>query len=760
MNSGIRRHRIAQAGLAGVALIALSGAAEAQQQVAQDTGRLEEIVVTARRQAEAAQSTPVSLSAFNENMLDNFNIKTVEKLGAYVPNITVSPTTSYLGAAPPFIRGIGSQEPQMAVDSPTGIYLDGVSMARGTAVNTDLLDVERIEVLRGPQGTLFGRNTTGGAVSLITKTPPREFGIEEKAGYGSFNQWYSRTSVNTGEILPGVTANLSYLHKATDGWVDNPNQPDSHDPGARRADAVWFKVHGNWDKFTADYSFDFDHTHGQTAAPQLRMVRPDVLAFFSRSPSLGGSAFVYDYARLGTYPLAARPDSEFDIYGHTLTLQYDINDALAVKSITGERRYWSSMSSMYAAPGLLGVTTTGVQPIVLADVAHRDAAQTQLSEEVQLLGKSDRFTYVGGFYYFHEKAFEFTPTSVTVVTGGGALGINALSTTRYYTKNDSYAGFGHLGYRPPILDDKLEITGGVRYSIDHKRVIQQAPAVRNGDKKFYNTSYAFSANYNFTDDVMGYARISTGFRSGGYNIRAGAGVAFEYAPEKAHSYEVGLKSEWLDHKLRVNAALYHTDYDNLQVSQFTGATVAAGSGFTSNANAKFDGGELEINALLMPGLTFDGSIGLTIPVYKAIYFPDPVTNVLTNYAKDAHFGYVARWTNHAGLQYSFPETMAGILSVRADYVYQSQRWWHAVNLSTVNPFNDNIKDEGEQLVSARISLTKIPLKGLQNLEISVWGENLLNEVYAISGIDFGTQGYAVSTFGQPRSFGVDFKVKF
>jgi iron complex outermembrane receptor protein len=750
---------------AAVALLAGSAAlpasAQQVQRPAAQATALEEIVVTARRQEEAAQSTPVSVSAFSEAALDNFNVRSVEKLGAYVPNLTISPTTSYLGAAVAFIRGIGAQEPQMAVDSPVGIYLDGVYIGRNTAANFDLVQVERIEVLRGPQGSLFGRNTTGGAVSMTTKRPTQDFNIEEKVGYGSFDEWYSRTTINTGELgNTGLTATLAYMHRQIDGYVDNPYATDAHDPGARRSDSFWGKVHGEWGALTADYMFDFDNTRGQSPAPQVRFMRPDVAALFANSPNLGGQAFPVSTQRQDTLALIPYPDTRFQIWGHALTLQYDINDALSVKSISAVRRYWSTMASGYTPPGLLGRTGAGaIVPIALSEVAHRDAAQSQISEEFQLLGKTDRFSYVGGLYYFHETAFEYTPTTFTLPVAGSAF--NSTSVTRYSTNNDSYALFGNVGYTPPILDDKLEASVGARYTIDKKRVDQQFAVARVGDRKFHNFSFTTSLNYKVTDDLMAYTRVGTGYRSGGFNIRAGAGVAFEYPPEKAWAYEVGLKSEWFDRRLRLNGALFWTDYKNLQVSQFTGATVSGNSGSTKSAKATYKGAELEMQAIPFPGLTLDGSIGLVIPTYKSIYFPNPAnTAELVNYAKASHFPYVSRWTNHFGAQYAFEPTPIGQITVRGDYVYQSQRWWHTINLPNVNPFNDQIKDEGEQLVSARVTLSQIPMLGGDNVEISVWGENLLNETYFTSGIEFGALGYAEDTYGKPRSFGVDVKVKF
>jgi iron complex outermembrane receptor protein len=260
---------------------------------------------------------------------------------------------------------------------------------------------------------------------------------------------------------------------------------------------------------------------------------------------------------------------------------------------------------------------------------------------------------------------------------------------------------------------------------------------------------------------MSYGRISSGYRSGGFNLRAQPGQNLDFAPEKATVYEAGVKTEWLQHRLRANFSGFYTQYDDLQVSQFTG--VAAGSaGGVKNANADYSGFELELQARPIESVTIDGSIGFVHPEYQQIYFPNPVTGVLQNYASTAHFPYVPDWTNHIGAQYEYPLETIGKLIFRADYSYESAKYFFTTDLPTQNPFNDVIKSSGENLVSARITLADVSIwDGKAQLETSLWAENLLDDKYVAQGVDYGPAlGFATKTYGVPRTVGFDIKVSY
>ena len=738
------------------------------------SNQLEEIVVTARRTEEKQQSVPVAVSAITAAAIERLNIQNPSQLSQTIPNFVLSqgaggPTNIAIS-----IRGIGNQEPLLTVDAPVGVYLDGVYLGRDAAINMDLVDLQQVEVLRGPQGTLFGRNTSGGAVNMITKDPANAFGFDEKAGYGGEDGWFSRTTVNTG-YLGGSTikATVSYMHRDRDGWVNNPYASSANGPGSLHSDAVWAKIRGDFsDNFSIVNAFDYDTLDGQPEGFQLVAASPAVKAYFSQSPLFGGDPFVLtgkrlDTLRLAHYPYQAATQHSATI-GDSITAKYDVNDEVSVKSITGYRHWYASEPSSFGADykGLvlnLADNSVSVQR-VLPLSGTQDVSQYQVSEEAQLTWKTDRWNAVGGLYYFYEHVREDNPNYFTFVIPTGIaspayLGLNFDRTTaglKYRENSASYAAYGQTSYKPPILDDKLSLTVGLRYTIDHRSINLEDPGVpgRNGGVNYYNFNYNVSASYQWTDEIMSYARISSGYKAGGFNARVtDPNASLVFNPEKATAYEIGLKTEWMDHRLRFNATGFYTDYKNLQVNQYTG-----GVGTTTNSDANYEGFELESQFLPFHELALDGSIGYVNPVYTYYPYTNPVTGKLDNYASIAKFPYVPDWTIHIGAQYYFPEQSWGAPSLRVEYSMMSERYWFGTNLSNANPLNNAIKDPGQNLLSARLIVSDIPVpRG--TMEVQVYGTNLLDQDLRDSGIDFGGLGTAGVSFGEPRSIGFTLNYK-
>ena len=787
---------------------AMAPTAASAQQPAEATppvAQLEEIVVTARRQAERLQSTPVSVSALSSSMLDSMNIRGVDDVAQLVPNVSLVEASGGIAGNVAFIRGIGSQEPLLTIDSPVGIYLDGIYLGRQAANNFDLVDPERVEVLRGPQGTLFGRNTTGGAINIITQRPADELGGEVKTGYSSFDHWYGRAILDTGAWGgSGLSATLSFLHRERDGFVDNPNTPDDRDPGALRSTAAWGKISGEWGDFNLDLTADWNDQKGQRNPFQIVRAYEPAGTYYSRSPSFGGDAFITGADRIKTLPFEYLGQQSAETFGFAATAQYALSPAFTLKSISGWRGWDSQQPTNYA--GVLrgpvvdftSPTLFSVQRVSPFVAYEQDLRQRQFSQEFQILGKTDTLSYVAGAYYFNERASEFNTNNFTIVLppaflaglgfpsvvgdaltaqGLDLVGVNLGQTLAYSTKSESIAGFGQISWKPEALDQKLEVTGGVRYTHD-KRSIDQASVptaqpfagqlpnpgptpgpARAAKADFDNWSFLASVNYQWTPDIMTYARFSTGYKSGGFDARAGVDLAtgatfpFTFEPEKATSYEIGFKTEFANRTVRVNGAAFYTEYDNLQIPQYSG-----GNGFVPNGNAHYQGFELEALALPFEQLQIDASLGYVDPVYDELLLVDPATGIEDDYSDVAKFPYVPKWTVHVGAQYSIPLDWATIL-VRSDYSYTSRRYFFTATL--LNPLNDVIADPGQDLLSARISLTDIALGATSTLEVSLFGENLLKDDRRLAGIDFGPSlGIAGVNLGEPRRFGVDVTLKF
>ncbi|NML08413.1 TonB-dependent receptor [Sphingomonas sp. G-3-2-10] len=768
--------KIEQFMLAGVASMALmtpaqSWAQQAQDQdpaAEQDGNRLEEIVVTARRREEGLQKTPISVSAISEEGLEQSNIQQIDKVSQLVPNVALTATPSFLGGNTAFIRGIGAQDPSLALDTPVATYIDGVLIARNLSSNLDLVNVERIEVLRGPQGTLFGRNTTGGAISITTKKPSRDFGFEQKFGIASFGEWSSRTLLETGELGgSGIAASVAYIHRERNGYVDNPFAPGSMDPGAINSEAVMAKIRGEWGSVRATYSYDYNHMVGVPAAFQFRYASPAVTNYFGTQTTGNRQVITPAYqSTLGLRPL----EQEITIQGHSFILEADLDDHLTIKSITGYRDYDALMTTAYSPPGIFGPTGTAgtIREVFVYQANAKHEYASSFSQELQLLGTYEGFNFVGGLFYFEEDGGEVNPSQYIFVSSAFAgptnpLGGNLLSSLAAYdVKTKSYAAFAQASWRPGGPDGKLEITAGVRYTKDDKSAVQTAAIARTGSDEFSNFSYQATVSYQWTPDVMTYAKFGTGYRSGGFNVRASAaGQRFDFPAERATAGEIGLKSELFDRRVRLNASLWYTDYKDLQTTVYTNNAGGAASGFTNPAKATFQGFEAEFTAIPVNHLTLSASVGYTDADYQEIFFPAPVTGVVTNYASISHFVYVPKWTGNASIQYEIPATPIGDMNFRVDYSVMSRRWFHQNNLPNLNPFNDQISSPAHYNLDARFTLSDIPVGlGKTSLSLSAYVENLTNRHYPVSGIDFGALGFAGNVYNMPRRFGLDLKFKY
>ncbi|BBF71941.1 TonB-dependent receptor [Sphingomonas bisphenolicum] len=763
--------------LGGVALIFAAGPAIAQSEAADtSTSGIADIVVTAQKRAENLQSTPIAVTALNADMIRDKGIASAADLTAVAPSLSVTTSPASSTNMQLFIRGVGDIDPILTSDSPVGIYVDGIILGRAAGSAFDILDLERIEVLRGPQGTLYGRNTIGGAVNLITAKPADDFHASINGSAGNYGYYSLKTSVDSGNIAnSGLKARLTYLHKERDGYVDDVNAPDNRDPGAYVLDAVRGAVQFESGALKLDYGFDWSKRESYAPAFQLTVIRPDVLAYLQASSAFGGSAPVFSPDRLDSIALNQGKMTD-RVIGHTLTAELDLG-GVTVRSLTGFRR-WTNRNArddLDGNSGLVGFTVgpeilappfsfnpLGVTPIDLFSTQnHR--RQHQFSQEINLLGDiGDRFEYVLGGYYFHEHSSEYNPQNfllilpspvpipLTPTVSLNSFGVQLSSLTDYDHYNKSAAAFAQGSYK---LTDTLSVTGGIRYTHDKKHLVQRAPQVRELDASFSRFNYAASINWQATPSMLVYARTASGYKAGGFNARS---INSGFDPESLTSYEAGIKSDWLDRRLRLNLTGFYASHSDLQLQQFQAGTSGASSITVNAGKARYWGIEAELTVKPIDTLTLGANLGYTNRKYKQFLILDPTTNQIVDVKDSARFLVGATTTVSAYAQWDVAELSFGRLSVRGDYDYRTKIYYHPTTVGT--PYNDDIAGAPRHLVNGRISLTNIDLNGAK-AELAFWGKNIFNEKYRLYGIDFGSLGYAGNTYGEPTSYGVDFRVK-
>ena len=506
-------------------------------------GTLEEIVVTARKRSESAQLAPLSLSAISSENLEGQHLTRLDDLSGVAPNLTITQNSATVGVTQTTIRGIVNADYNLMNDSPVGIYLDGVVIARATGALMGLADLDRVEVLRGPQGTLYGRNTTGGAVNLFSKGPAEELGFQQKLSYGSHNDLISRSVLDSGKLGP-FTARLTYVRHQYDGYERNLQTDSSDGIGARHSDAFLFALHGDLtDHFTFDYKFDHDEESDRPGYYQVTAATSTVSAVYANSVALGGVPFVVSPTfRGGPVNQTDLGPSRLNVLGHSVTLNYEFSEAFKVKSITAYRSVGTVYNTVIG-PGPLFATigkggpSTGFAPYVVGNndmyVNLEKDRQHQTSEEINFSGQIQRFNYVAGVYYFDEKvALDSTGhLAAFVPLPNFPLSLMVPQVLSYNGESRSYAGFSNISYTPPVLNDKLELTVGLRDTQDRKVLHQNffdaagapvagAAGFRDVARDFSNFSESASAKYQWQDELMTYFRWSKAYKAGGFNPRS------------------------------------------------------------------------------------------------------------------------------------------------------------------------------------------------------------------------------------------------
>lgn len=852
--------------LLGASSLAFAGQAVAQSAdaAAQDTQSasggselgLRDIVVTAQKRAENLQDVPIAISAIDSVKIEQLGIKDSRDISGLAPNVTISPGTVSASAAVFSMRGIsnGGSE-SFGVDAANALYVDGVYIARAGAMGLDVMDIERVEILRGPQGTLFGRNTTGGALHFISRAPSDDFRLKAEAGYGNFNAWNGKIVLDPGEIA-GISTSFSYSHSERHGVVDNLLEAqDRHDPGARNSDS--FRVAARAElggTGSIQYMFDWSKITGTPMAFFLTNVADgspnppiDINGELVRTTQqanvqgwLDNASFASPECAALAVPTRAYRDqicndvssrSTDKSWGHNLQIQNDFG-GFNLKATTGYR-FWNSYTlsdldgmgqitgPLFTNASLFNGMPAGIlTPLFGADTAGFLAGQAvptsgaglfdidnnrrhkQLSQEIEISGDTDHFDWVVGGFYFWEKGSEDgyqnsgfvldtnqiiagLPLSPDPIPGIGAAVpdliannperfriVRTLARLAYTTTSESKAIYAQTTFYPGGRDSGIRLTAGGRYTWDEKSMTREqngaapSPTLESGQASFKKFTWNLMAGYDVADGVNLYARAATGYRSGGFNSQdaaiTGTSTLPSFKPEKVTSYELGVKSELFDRRLRLNLAAYHNIYKDLAVNiPLTDAPPGTFATRIGNAGkVAYTGFEVEAQAILSENFSFDGNLGYIDIKYKEFLAGQSTTANAppVDIASIVTPGYTSPLTANAALNAQFPLGSSGLtLRARVSYTHEDGKYSFSTPNST--PFNEEIKGDDRDLVDAFISLDGIALGGSE-ASVKLWVKNLTNSKDFVRGIDYGPLGFAGGYYADPRTYGATVSASF
>jgi iron complex outermembrane receptor protein len=756
----------------------LCGAASAQTpspSPESDAESLESIVVTARRREESLQDTPLAVTALSAAALERQQIVGTTDLDKIAPNLqfhSYGTLTGNNSAAQVFIRGIGQTDATPAVDPGVGIYIDDVYMGRAVGGAMDFRDIASVQILRGPQGTLFGRNTIGGAVLLTTNGPGEDAGNSVRVGVGEDNlrELFGAFDLPMGETW---SARLSLGGRQRDGYVTRVS--DGKDLGDEEMYtgqfALRFKPGESFQAtLRADYTKEDENgspfvframNEGATfvGAASIAAGCPDILDPFPppllvgplADPRCGNDAQeLGEFRNGGTYPASSTLENR----GASLVARWDVNDVFALKSITSDRRLeWT------------GTRDADNTPLLILHTNYSSRSE-QFSEELQVLVDSERVDGVFGLYYFDEESFD----RLLVPLGNPGT---SYDTQRVAMDAEARAAFTEWTFK---FTDGLSATAGVRYTKETKgleaTMFNVAPAsapepaaptalcqfagppptqtgclfltTNRFEREFSATTKSASVQYRFNPRVMMYVGWSEGFKSGGFNQRYNAAppgnAPISFNAETAESFEFGIKLDPTEH-LRLNIAAFTTDYDDIQMTYRLGVVPLL---FNAGV-ASIDGGEVELEFMPTPDFRIDASLGYLDAKFDSITPPPPfgpVTPTATA-TLSSRLPFTPEWQGHLGVSYTFHVGENWALTPRIDASHTAEQFFDAGNSVEI------AQNEAVTLVNASLALESEDEKWRFVLS----GNNLTDELYPVAGTSSLTtaSGYAEIIYARPRS---------
>ncbi|SDQ38139.1 TonB-dependent receptor [Pseudoxanthomonas sp. CF125] len=727
-----------------IGCILLAPAAWAQEaapaaEAASEATTLDKITVTARKREETLQDVPVAVTAFTPETLDKLNIQDIGDLDAQVPNLTIYAARGSSSTATAYIRGVGQADPLWGVDPGVGIYLDDVYIARPQGALLDVFDVGRIEVLRGPQGTLYGKNTIGGAIKYISRGLPQETTGFAQITVGNYNQLDAKAALggSIGGPDSGLRGRVSVASMNRDGFGENLYT--GQEVSDKEINAARFQL-GAYVDDDLDIQFAFDWMDDQSGVRGAKMLAPN------RFNALLFPAY-------GTFPPM---DDRYDIRsgmknindtvmkGASATVNWRPNENWAFKYVIAKRESDTETN--------IDFDTT---PAPIADV-KAFYSDSQVSNELQVnYDAGGRARGVTGIYAFDGDAGGQVLNNFFNLSFGDTQGV---------VNTKSFAVYTDWTFD---LTAKLKLDVGARYTDEDKHAVAlnrgytnatftvpNGVVAANFDKtvNFKNVSPKISLDYQITPDIMLYGLASRGFKSGGYNIRANttavprSGEPFD--DESVDSFEVGSKMSFFDQRLFLNVAAFHNIYEDIQLSVFTQFIDQNGNpqffgDFTNAGKGTVNGAEIEYQWLPSQHWLISGNLAWLDAKY------DEFITGGVNVADSQRFTNAPEFSGAINVEYRTDLANGGNLSARVGYSYQSEVW-------PTTDLSPAIKQDGYGLVSAGV-IWKVN----DTWSFSLQGSNLADEEYRTTGYNLNTAlGVLTGFYGPPRQYSLTARYDF